>query len=558
MRDDIVVHRPDGRHIPLVTWGTPLTLGRSSQPDAAVWVLEDLTALHQAEAARRDSEGRLRAVVETMGEGLIVQDRRGLVVESNPTACGLLLLQPEVLRGQSLFTLGWVWLREDGSLLPTEEHPAQAVLRTGRPVRNVVLGISSLAAPGLQPGGRVTRWLLMNAMPLGCAAPQGVVTTFSDVTHVRHAQEVLRTSEEKYRVLIESLPLMVVQTDAQLRVVYSNPAMRSTTGYDETALAEATFWESFIHADHQTAFREMVQQALERQPGRTELRYRARDGSERIAYALAQPASSSGITLLMVDVTHQRRLEQDLQRAQRLEMVGRLSSGIAHDFNNLLLVIMGLTDLARSSLPPDHAVQKDLEQINEASDQAAQLAGQLLAFSRTRRTPARRAYVGQVARRTLEMLRPTLPSQIDLETQLTDDPLAVPADETQLQQILMNLCLNARDAITAMAKGAREPHQGKILVRIEPVCGPGENGASQGHWARLVVEDNGPGMTEQVRARIFEPFFSTKEHGTGLGLAVVQQIVEGCGGRVEVTSRPGAGARFEVWLPLLEDDKVTR
>jgi PAS domain S-box-containing protein len=337
-------------------------------------------------------------------------------------------------------------------------------------------------------------------------------------------------------------------------VVYSNPAMRSTTGYDESALAESTFWESFIPADCQPAFMGMVQQTLQGQPGRTELRYRARDESVRIAYALAQPASSAGITLLMVDITRERRLEQDLQRAQRLEMVGRLSSGIAHDFNNLLLVIMGLNDLVRSSLPPDHVVQKDLQKINEASDQAAQLAGQLLAFGRNRRSArAASSDVGRVARRTLEMLRPTLPSQIDLETQLSDDRLAVPADETQLQQILMNLCLNARDALAAKPKGEREPDQGRILVRIESVCHPGENGTSNGRWARMVVEDNGPGMTEQVRSRIFEPFFSTKDHGTGLGLAVVQQIVEGCGGRVEVTSRPGAGARFEVWLPLLAE-----
>jgi len=601
MRDDIVVHRPDGRCIPLVTWGAPVTLGRSNQPDAAVWVLEDLTALHQAEAARRDSEGRLRAVIETMGEGLIVQDRRGLVVESNRTACSLLLHRSEVLRGKSLFTLGWVWLREDGSLLPTDDHPAQAALRTGRPVRNVVLGILGRKDEGgrmkdesetlldssfiLPPSSfNSVRWPLMNAMPLGSPVASGVVTTFADITAYRHAQEVVRASEEKYRVLIESLPLMVVQTDAQLRVVYSNPAMRSTTGYDEAVLAEPIFWEWFIHAGDQAVFLGMLRQALEGQPGRTELRYRASDTSERIAYALAQPFQTrnselgmrseeatgsslrtpssefrvqAGVTILMVDITRERRLEQDLQRAQRLEMVGRLSSGIAHDFNNLLLVIMGLTDLARNNLPPDHVVQKDLKQINEASDQAAQLAGQLLAFSRNRRaggalggTPPRHADVGTVARRTLEMLRPTLPSQIDLETQLSDAPLAVPADETQLQQILMNLCLNARDAIATLPAGkARD--RGRILVQIEAICHPGENGTGNGRWARLVVEDNGPGMTEQVQARIFDPFFSTKEHGTGLGLAVVQQIVEGCGGRVEVRSRPGAGARFEVWLPLL-------
>ena len=171
MRDDIVVHRPDGRHIPLVTWAAPLILGRNDQPDAAVWVMEDLTALHQAEAARRDSEVRLRAVIETMGEGLIVQDRRSGVVECNPAACHILLHAPETLRHQSLFKLGWTWLREDETPLPEEEHPTELVLRTGRPVRNLVLGIHlhGHAHPGVPQS--ITRWLLLNAMPLGSGVP---------------------------------------------------------------------------------------------------------------------------------------------------------------------------------------------------------------------------------------------------------------------------------------------------------------------------------------------------------------------------------------------------
>src|SRR5439155_14675054 len=126
MRDDIVVHRPDGRRVPLVTWAAPIRLGGPGQPDAAVWVLEDLTALHQAEAARRDTEGRLRTVVETMGEGLVVQDRKGTIVDLNPAACALLGAAPENLRGRALADLGWSLLSEDGAALPPEEYPAQA------------------------------------------------------------------------------------------------------------------------------------------------------------------------------------------------------------------------------------------------------------------------------------------------------------------------------------------------------------------------------------------------------------------------------------------------
>jgi PAS domain S-box-containing protein len=615
MRDDVVVHRPDGRRIPLVTWGAPVTLGRGDEPDAAVWVLEDLTALHQAEAARRDSEGRLRAVIETMGEGLIVQDRRGCVVDCNPAACSLLMHQPETLRGQSLFNLGWLWLQEDGAPLREEDHPTQSVLRVGRPVRNVMLGLQFPGKPGVE--GRVTRWLLVNAMPLGAPAPSGVVTTFSDVSAYRHAQEVVRTSEEKYRGLIESLPLMVLQTDANQRVIYSNPATRSTTGYEEAVLGQASFWETFLAADDLVRFRGLLTQALAGQPGRAELRYQAADGAERVAYALTQPLRAptagetmasqasdpnieegktildpptheagvfKGVTILMVDITRERRLEQDLQRAQRLETIGRLSSGIAHDFNNLLAVVMGLTDLVRASLPKGHQAHADLLHITEASEQAAGLASQLLALSRTRQSATRRIEVNEVARRTLEMLRPTLPTGVRLEAQLSDECLFILADDTQLQQVLMNLCLNARDAIVGGVKGQQGssgPVQGagltangdgEIRVQIEvvsrvessvkvarpaetgnPLSLAVEGGGMEGRWVHLSVEDTGHGMTEQIKARIFDPFFSTKEHGTGLGLSVVQQIVESCSGHLHVSSHVGRGTRFEVWLPLAAD-----
>jgi signal transduction histidine kinase len=220
-----------------------------------------------------------------------------------------------------------------------------------------------------------------------------------------------------------------------------------------------------------------------------------------------------------------------LRRAQRLELVGRLAGGIAHDFNNLLNVVLSLADVARGRLPADSPAQQDLGHITTAGEEAARLAAQLLAFSKQQRVVPRRVDVYRVARRTLDLLRSTLPPNVRLDAEVGDGELFVHADETQLQQVLMNLCLNARDAM---------PEGGALRVRVAPAPPEG---------ACLSVEDEGQGMTEQVQAQIFEPFFSTKEHGTGLGLAVVRQIVESFGGRVEVRSEPGRGSRFSVWLP---------
>jgi PAS domain S-box-containing protein len=313
MRDDIVVHRPDGRRVPLVTWGAPVELGPTPDANAAVWVLEDLTALHQAEAARRDTEVRLRAIIETMSEGMIVLDRKGVVVDCNNAICMLFGVPPEKLRGQVWLDISRALVREDGSPLQPAESPVQAVLRNGRPVRNRVLGLRP-------PGAAAPRWLLVNAMPLGAGNPvAGVVTTFSDITAWRLAQEGIRTSEEKYRGLIEALPCMVIQTDLEQRIRYINPATQSVTGYNVEEIADVAAWMSLIHPDDLTKVTALANDAVQGKPGRLEYRYKARDGSEKVGYALTQPnwhdERVTGVTTVIVDVTRQRLLETSARAA---------------------------------------------------------------------------------------------------------------------------------------------------------------------------------------------------------------------------------------------------
>jgi PAS domain S-box-containing protein len=573
MRDDIVVHRPDGRRIPLVSWAAPVALRGRGQPDAAVWVFEDMTALHQAEAARRDSEGRLRTVIETMAEGLLVQDRSAALVDANSTAADLLGRPVAQLRGRSLDALDRVFLREDGTPLTADELPARLVLRKGRPVRNLVLGIGPArsAARSVQGEGEMenpavdaspaglpaprsatgeVRWVLVNAMPLGPApggrGPAGVVTTLADITASVRAQQMLRASEEKYRGLVEALPLILVRADRTHRVEYANPALRAVTGYALEEVADPQAWARLVHPDDLPQVQALMAEALAGRSGRAEYRYRAKDGMEKVAFALCEPRRQDGqvvgTTMLVVDMTRERRLEQELQRAQRLELVGRLASGIAHDFNNLLTVLLSLTELAHEHLVPDHPVHTDLRRISEAGEQAAALAGQLLAFSKQRRTASRRIAVNCAVRRTLELLRGSLPARIELEARLSEGELFLVADETQFQQVLMNLCLNARDAM---------PQGGRLRLSTAPGAAPSQENSSrrEGPWVLLSVEDEGVGMSEQVKERIFDAFFTTKDRGTGLGLAVVQQIVESYGGRVEVASQPGRGTRFDVWWP---------
>ncbi|HZV05338.1 MAG TPA: PAS domain S-box protein [Gemmataceae bacterium] len=590
MRDDIIVHRPDGRRTPLVTWAAPIRCPLSavrpphalepkaecgerlaeSGSEAAVWVMEDLTALHQAEAARRDTEVRLRAILETMSEGVLVRDRNGCVIDCNAAASVILGQAPEKLRGSTLADGLWELMREDGTMLAPEDYPAAVVLRMGRPVRNFVLGVvprsgqaetavrrdADPTMPDRRDAGptehgstaafKDVRWVLINTMPLGVAsigeqpAARGVVSTYIDITTTIRAQRMLRESEEKYRDLVESLPLMVIQADTDLRVTYANPATRKVTGYELNEITEPALWSRIVHPDDVPRLLAMGQEALAGRSARAEYRYRAKDGSDKVGLAFSEPRRRSdgaiiGTTTLIADITRERQLEQELLRAQRQELVGRLASGIAHDFNNLLSVVLSMSDLALDNLPPGHAARQDLERIQEATGQAANLANQLLTFSKQRRIATHRIDINAIIASTLDLLRASLPSRIMIKAELAERELFVKADETQVQQVVMNLCLNARDAM---------PSGGLLQVRTTRV-------SSEGDWVCLSVQDQGTGISEAVKAHLFDPFFSTKERGTGLGLAVVRHIVESHGGRIEVASELGQGARFEVWWPAV-------
>ncbi|MGH9677955.1 MAG: two-component system sensor histidine kinase NtrB, partial [Candidatus Acidiferrum sp.] len=249
------------------------------------------------------------------------------------------------------------------------------------------------------------------------------------------------------------------------------------------------------------------------------------------------------------DVTRQRSLEHELERSQRLELVGRMVSGIAHDFNNMLTVILNLAEHSRDALPEDHAVRADLRRIVEAGEHASSLATQLLACGRLRRGPPGVISLNRLAHRTLDLLRASLPNSIRVESSLEGPDLRVEADETQLQQVLMNLLLNAREAM---------PSGGQLRVCAEEVAAPSPSQAktATNNWVRLTVDDSGEGMGEEVIQKIFDPFFTTKERGTGLGLTVVRQIIENYGGRVTVSSQAGTGARFEIWLPRSDASRL--
>lgn len=494
-------------------------------------VLTDITEQRVLADDLRRTSSMLHALVGNLPAGVFfVQGPGGRPVLVNARARQLLGQREDMSASLEHVAEVYRLHRPDGSRYPIEELPVYLALRKGLTTMRDDIVVH-------RPDGRRTP-LVSWAAPImlgGGAAetagrqPDAAVWVLEDLT-------ALHQSEKRYRDLVESLPLMVIQADGELRLTYANSATRAITGYDAAEIADPQTWKELVHPADLPRLLEMGQEALKGRGSRVEYRYRAKDGSEKAGLALAEPrrrpdGAIVGTTTLIVDVTRERQLEQELRRAQRLELVGRLAGGIAHDFNNLLVVVLNLAELVATRLPADHAVRDDVGRIRDAAEQASGLVGQLLTFSKQRRIAPRKIEVNRVVRRTVDLLRSTLPSSIDLQADLAPHDLCVLADETQMQQVLMNLCLNGRDAM---------PNGGRLQVETEFADGK----------ARLSVSDGGTGMTEEVKAHLFDPFFTTKDHGTGLGLAVVREIVESHGGRVEVASEPGRGARFDVWWPI--------
>ena len=256
-------------------------------------------------------------------------------------------------------------------------------------------------------------------------------------------------------------------------------------------------------------FQAALQTVSEGQSTRVEARLYARDQTLKTVLAFLNPTFDAGnvvgSTSLVLDISMQRRLEQELQQAKHLELVGRLASGTVHDFNNLLQILMGEAGLAKLAVPEQHPVWQHLAKIEDVGEQASHLAGQILTFSKQRPKQIRPVELNALVVQTLKLAKGVMSNQIAVETTLDPTLPLARGDENPLKQVLMNLCLNARDAM---------PKGGKLMIRTDTAAPPATTPHPAGKsWVHLSIQDTGVGMDEEVRRRVFEAFFSTKERG---------------------------------------------
>jgi len=389
----------------------------------------------------------------------------------------------------------------------------------------------------------------------GVAAQVGLAIENADLG--RQTASKLRELEESHRrfsLLVESSSDAICLLASDATVLYLSPAGSRILGYPVAELIGRRGFD-LVHPDDLAQASHLVEAALGA-PGdrvRGQFRLQHRDGSHRwmevVANNLLAEPGVDGIVCNLRDVTERLDLEEHLRQARKMEAIGRLASGVAHDFNNLLTVIIGRVDLLRARRGAEPALVKDLGMVHEAARRAAELTEQLLAFGRKQIRQPRVVPLAPAVRALGGMLGRLIGEHIALQLQLDPDAGSVHMDPGQLDQVLMNLAVNARDAMPRggrLAIGARPVEIDEEFVRRHPAAHPGP-------YVVLSVADSGVGMDAQTQARIFEPFFTTKApgKGTGLGLATVYGIISQSDGFIAVTSRVGGGTRFDIYLPRL-------
>ena len=481
----------------------------------------------RAERAHRGSESRFRNIFDRSPIGIELYDSTSFLINANK-AC------------LDIFGVGDVAEAKRFNLLetPSLSDDLKARLKLGETVSyEVVIDVEKVKRPHLYRTSKSgTICLSVWATPLGRAGKgiwHGYLVQVEDVTMRKQAEEEIRSlakfpSEDPHPVLRLSGDGVVIYANAA-----SGPLLRH--------------WGCKIGSTAPEFCRDSVAWALE--SGSSSI-LEAPCGETLYSFVVAPIADSGYVNLYGIDITERKRLEEQFLHAQRMEAVGRLAGGVAHDFNNLLTGIKGYAQIVAHEAEGDSPAAHYLDQINTLTDRAAALTRQLLAFSRRQVLQESVINMNKLIDNMVKMLRRVMGEDIDLQFIGTLGLGDIKADPGQIEQVLMNLVVNARDAM---------PDGGKLTIRTENVtltshCAQVHAGAKPGLYVQLTVADTGGGMDESMLQRIFDPFFTTKERGkgTGLGLAAVYGIVKQHGGHIEVSSEPEAGTVFKIYLPRVD------
>ncbi len=382
--------------------------------------------------------------------------------------------------------------------------------------------------------------------------PLRLVGVVRDITETRLAEEAVRASRSRLQAIVQNMPVLMTALDDDGHFIFWNRECERVTGFTaEEVLADPGFIHRFIPDPIERARmrRDVPLPGLEFRDW--ELTITCQDGTKRtIAWSNISgegPLPEWSTWAVGVDVTERKQLEEQFLQSQKMEAIGRLAGGIAHDFNNLLTVVQGYTDVILGEISATHPHRQALEQVKRAGERAAALTRQLLLFTRRQVVEARVVDLNAIVREMDRMLRRLIGEDLELDIRTVGEPCPIKTDPGQIEQVLMNLAVNARDAM---------PNGGRLVIETALQVVTASQAARRanmlpGSWVCLRISDNGSGMDHDTLAHIFEPFFTTKApgQGTGLGLATVFGIVQQNGGHIEVSSTKGVGSIFTIYLP---------
>ena len=501
----------------------------------------DVTARRGAEEALRASEALTRSVVYSAVDAIITADERGVIHSFNPAAERMFGYSAEEAIGRNL-----------SILMPPpdrDRHDSyiQTYLQTGK---TKVIGIGREVQAVRQDGKAFPVELAVSEMLLpGRRMFTGIV---HDITNRKAAEAVLRETNSKLQAIIETSPLAILTLDTSGNVLAWNPAAEKTFGWSAAEVLNRPL--PIVPETERAWFQERVRSA-EPLLGAEKQRLR-KDGSlidiTLWTAPLRNPAGDLvGVMGIYADVTESKQLEEQFRHAQKMEAVGRLAGGIAHDFNNILTVITGYGEMVAERTAGDPVMNEEIQEILRAAEHASALTGQLLVFSRRHVMRQESIDLNMVVAKIERMLRRIIGEDIELAAAPGPELARVRADSAQIEQVIMNLVVNARDAM---------PNGGRLTietanVELDAAYARSHAGVKEGAYVMLAVSDTGKGIAPEVRTRLFEPFFTTKERGkgTGLGLSTVYGIVKQSGGEIWVYSEPGKGTSFKIYLPRVGD-----